>query len=140
MEKPVDLRQVRDLAIPFDDNSFDVIVSWSVLHYNGTRSAVSTVVDELFRVLKKGGILFLSTIHPDSSVLDRMSHMGDGTYLIKKSTDFDNRDGLEFFVSGSSDELCTFFHQFSSVKTGKVFFNLCNHDQRNAWYLVYAKK
>lgn len=137
---PVDLRQVQDLSIPFEDESFDIVVSWNVLHYNGTRASVSVVIGELLRVLKKGGVLLLSTIHPENSVLDRTVPLGDGTVLIQKNSEFDNREGLKFFVAGNEEELKTLFENFSEVKTGKVFYDLCNLAQRNATYLVFARK
>lgn len=140
LEKPVDLRQIQGLAIPFEDNSFDIIVSWNVLHYNGTKESVAEVLNELFRVLKKGGVLLLATIHPDSSVLDRMDNLGGGTYLITRNSEFDNREGLKFYVAGSSEELKGLFSRFSEVQTGKFTFDLCNRSLRNASYLIYARK
>ena len=95
--KPVDLRPVRGLEIPFDDESFDVVVSWNVIHYNGTWAAVLKIISELRRVLKPGGLLLLSTLHPDSSLFSRMRHLGDGSYLIEKESPYDNRQGLTFF-------------------------------------------
>ena len=66
--KTVDLRPIKGLRIPFEDESFDVVVSWSAVYFNGTREAVSQVISELHRVLKPGGVLLLSTIHPDSAL------------------------------------------------------------------------
>ncbi|MBN1431637.1 MAG: methyltransferase domain-containing protein [Methanomicrobiaceae archaeon] len=138
--KPVDLRPVEGLKIPFDDNEFDIVVSWNVLHYNGTRQGVIEIIRELHRVLKEGGILVLSTVHPDSSFSDRMKDMGDGTFLIEKENPHDNRQGLSFFVAGSDDELKELFDMFSDVKTGYIYTDLFDNSERNAWYLVYAKK
>ncbi|WP_017851102.1 class I SAM-dependent methyltransferase [Leptospira interrogans serovar Szwajizak] len=41
---------------PFEENFFDVIVSWGVLHYNSARSA-RDILKEKMRILKKGGYL-----------------------------------------------------------------------------------
>ncbi|MBV6344965.1 class I SAM-dependent methyltransferase [Leptospira interrogans] len=41
---------------PFEENFFDVIVSWGVLHYNSVRSA-RDILKEKMRILKKGGYL-----------------------------------------------------------------------------------
>lgn len=136
----VDLRPVNGLAIPFADEQFDIVVSWNVIHYNGTRKAVSTIISELHRVLRKGGILILSTVHPDSSFADRMIDAGDGTFIIEKESAFDNRQGLSFFVAQSETELRGMFGSFSEVRTGYVYADLFDKAERNAWYLVYAVK
>jgi SAM-dependent methyltransferase len=140
IKKPVDLRLIKGLKIPFKDESFDAVVSWSVIHYNGTRRAVKKVISELYRVLKPGGTLFLSTIHPKSGFFDRFKLLGNGSYLIQKKSKYDNRQGLTFFVAQSEKELKGLFNQFSKVKIGSVFVNLFNHTRRNAWFLVNATK
>jgi len=126
----VDLRPVKGLEIPFDDNSFDVIVSWNVLHYNGTRQSVSKVIGELHRVLKTGGVLLLSTLHPNSSFSDRMKPLGNGSFFIEKESKYDNRQGLTFYIAESKEELARMFLHFSEVKMGNASFDL----------FVYAKK
>ena len=55
--------------IPFDDNMFDALVSWDVLHYEGNDANYHLALKEYQRVLKPGGRLFLSTVAPKSSVL-----------------------------------------------------------------------
>lgn len=140
INKSVDLRPVKGLAIPFDDESFDIVVSWNVLHYNGTHSAVLKVIDELHRVLKPGGVLLLSTLHPASSFSDRMRPLGDGSYLIEKESKYDNRKGLTFFVAQSAEELSGLFRRFSEVKIGSASFDLFDYPERNHWFLVYGVK
>lgn len=134
----VDLRPVKGLEVPFPDESFDVVVSWNVIHYNGTRAAALKVISELRRVLKLGGVLLLSTLHPDSSLFFRMKHLGDGSYLIEKESEYDNRQGLTFFCSQSAEELAGLFREFSEVKIGSASSDLFNPARRNAWFLVYA--
>ena len=140
MNKPIDLRLVKEDAIPYDDKAFDIIVSWNVIHYLGNRKAVSKVINELYRVLKPGGVLLLSTLHPDSSFSDRMKSIGDGSYIIEKESSYDNRKGLVFFMAKSKNELVNLFKPFSKVKTGSAAFDLFDHSERTAWYLVYAVK
>ena len=94
----------------------------------------------MHRVLRKGGVLILSTVHPDSSFADRMKDMGDGTFIIEKDSAFDNRQGLSFFVVQSDDELRSMFGSFSEIRTGYVYADLFELSERNAWYLVYAVK
>lgn len=139
-KRNVDLRPIKNLRMPFENNFFDIVISWNVIHYNGTKRAVSQVIHELYRILKPGGVLILSTVHPKSSFLDRMKCIRDGSYLIEKGSIFDNRKGLIFYIASSVSELKTLFKRFQKVMVGNASFNLFNHAERNAWFLVYAVK
>jgi SAM-dependent methyltransferase len=135
-----DLRSVTGLSMPFDDSSFDAVVSWNVIHYNGTREAVVSVIEDLHRLLKPGGVLLLSTLHPENGIFDRMRSIGGGSYLIEDESIHDNRKGLVFFSTQSEEELASMFHMFSEVRHGKVYFDLFDHAERHATSLIYAVK
>lgn len=138
IEKTVDLRPVKGLEIPFEDESFDVVVSWNVIHYNGTRAAILKVISELRRVLKPGGVLLLSTVHPDSALFARSRHLSNSSYIVEEESEYDNRQGLTLFLTQSAEELADLFCKFSEVKWGNASFDLFNPAKRNAWFLVYA--
>jgi SAM-dependent methyltransferase len=140
LNTPVDLRQIKDLMLPFEEDQFDIVVSWDALHYNGTHDAVETTIQELHRILKPGGMLLLSTIHPNMGMMDRMKPLGNDSYLIEKESPHDNRQGLTFFCTQSEAHLAKMFDQFSEVKTGKVYFDLFNHSARYATSLIYSVK
>jgi SAM-dependent methyltransferase len=135
-----DLRPITGLSIPFDDNSFDIVVSWNVIHYNGTKDAVISVINDLHRILKPGGVLLLSTIHPENGIFERMTHIGEGSYLIEHESIHDNRKGLVFFSTQSEEELASMFPMFSEVRHGKVYFDLFDHAERHAASLIYGVK
>lgn len=137
---PLDLRPIRGLKIPFEDNRFDIIVSWNVIHYSGTRDAVIKVIEDLHRLLKPGGVLLLSTLAPENSIFERMKSVGNGSYFIEKESLYDNRLGLTFFAASSEEELIKLFDIFSNVKIGKVHFDLFNSSRRHACSLVYGVK
>ncbi len=141
INKTVDLRLIKSLEIPFDDESFDVIVSWNAIHYNGTREAALKVISELRRALKPGGVLLLSTVHPDSKLFLRSQHLGNGSYIVKEESQYDNRQGLSLFFTRTEEELADLFVEFSEVKIGNSSFYLFNPDKGpNACFLVYAVK
>jgi SAM-dependent methyltransferase len=138
--KKADLRSLKGEGIPFEDNSMDIVVSWNAIHYNGTRKAVQNVVDEFYRILKPGGVVILSTLHPDNAIFDRMKEVEDGSFLIEKDSPYDNRQGLHFFATKNEEELADIFKGFSTVETGKVYFDLFNHHDRHAASLIHARK
>lgn len=53
----IEFRQASLLELPFDDETFDLVFSWGVIHH--TVDPIKAL-DELTRVLKKGGILILA--------------------------------------------------------------------------------
>lgn len=138
--KDAELRLVKGLDIPFEDDRFDIVLSWDVIHYNGTREAVSHVIAELYRVLRPGGVLLLSTVNPESSIFDRMEHLGGGTYKIVEKSPYDNRRGLTFFVFDSQEDFSKIFSMFTEVRLGNLYHDLFNHEKRHSAYLVYGVK
>ncbi len=56
----LDLRQLERETLPFDDNTFDACTLLAVLNCIPTDNGQQTLMDELHRVLRTGGILYLS--------------------------------------------------------------------------------
>jgi ubiquinone/menaquinone biosynthesis C-methylase UbiE len=60
----IDIQNVDARAMPFDDHSFDVIVSSLMLHHAGGSADRDQVIREILRVLKPGGTLMLYDAWP----------------------------------------------------------------------------
>ena len=78
--------QVSDLAaIPFQDESFDAVVCSAVLHFARDEAHFDRMLDEMWRVLRPGGLFFArlaSTIGLEGRVTliqGRRYHLPDGT-------------------------------------------------------------
>lgn len=73
------------IAIPFPDNTFDFIISVAVLHFSKDRVQFTTQFEELVRVLKPGGILFIrmTTKH---TLAHLSQHLHDDVYHIPDDT------------------------------------------------------
>lgn len=139
-DKKIEFSLIQGTKLDYEDNYFDVIVSWNTLHYNGTKEAVKEVISEFRRILKPGGILILSTIHPSNSVAKRGVDQGDGSLLIEKPSKFDNRKGLTLFCPSSKDDFQSLWSNFSEIKFGHYNYNFFNKNYEHAARLVYAKK
>lgn len=110
----VDLRVGTNQEIPFENNSFDFLVSWNVLHYEGTEEGIKAGIKQYARVLKPGGRLFLSTTGPQHKILKNGQTLGNHLYQIGRDEDFrkgqvhfffDNINYLEFYFSWCFQEL-----------------------------------
>jgi|TARA_R110000737_G_scaffold298126_1_gene304972 tellurite methyltransferase len=74
--------RIADLTeIPFPDNDFDFIISSAVLHFSEDRAHFQKSFEELVRVLKPGGILFIrmTTKH---TLAHLSQHLQDDVYQI----------------------------------------------------------
>jgi tellurite methyltransferase len=60
------MRQATADALPFDDGSFDFVLSWNVIHH-GTLGDVGRRLAEVWRVLKPGG-LYQGTMLPTRNI------------------------------------------------------------------------
>jgi SAM-dependent methyltransferase len=91
---------------PFSDGTFEVLVSWGVLHYNSDE-IISQIISEKYRILKKNGYL-LGTIRADRD-----------TYLGIKEGKISTKDlegaNAKLF---SKDSVLSLFSPFSTIQLG----------------------
>ncbi len=86
---------------PFDQEEFDVIVSWGVLHYNPPELAKSMLADTL-RILKKGGYLAASVRAEGDTHLKAESGKIGTADLQGGSTWFYSESDIKNLLSGFS--------------------------------------
>lgn len=60
-----DLRVADAECLPFDEESFDVVYSWGVLHHSPN---TARAIDEVWRVLRRGGVAKIMIYHKHSLV------------------------------------------------------------------------
>jgi SAM-dependent methyltransferase len=105
--------------LPFDDNYFDILVSWNVLHYEQSSFDLQQAISEYARVLRTGGRLLLSTVAPESSFLREAIHLEDGVIEMRNSGDF--RYGLKFRVIADAFEAHQLFSKnFDELSVGRT--------------------
>ena len=133
---------LKDTSLPYADGYFDIVISWNAVYYFGERSLVRSAIDEFHRVLRPGGVLLLSIIHPNSWMVRRLGECidGDGCYRIEKASDHDNRFGIEIFYEGTSSGWRRLLSGFDAVEEGYAEADLFAPDVREAWRLFMAKK
>ena len=64
------------LALPFDENSFDVVVSSLAIHNIGGRAGREKAIDEAVRVLRPGGRLMIADVRATGQYQARLAKIG----------------------------------------------------------------
>ncbi len=75
--------------MPFKDDYFDLVICSAVLHFAQSEEHFYTMFNEMWRVLKKGG-MFFSRLASTIGIEDKVQLIGDRRYLIP--------DGSERFL------------------------------------------
>ena len=105
--------------LPFENDAFDYLVSWNVIHYEDNERDMERAIAEYARVLKPGGRLFLSTTGPQHMILRDSKLLGCHRYQIGRSDDF--RRGQVYFYFDSPQYIAFYFSKhFENVLVGRV--------------------
>jgi SAM-dependent methyltransferase len=133
----VNIRVGSNRALPFADNSMDMLVSWNVIHYEPDETAIRHAIREYARVLRPGGRIVLSTTGPEHKILTNSEKVGDHLYRIGRSGDF--RAGQVFFYFDTAGEINRYFAEcFDNIEIGRT------HDQLMTevldWFVLSCKK
>ncbi len=137
---PANLKLIKGDRLAYDDNFFDIVISWNVIHYLGEKQRVIRVIGDFHRILKKGGVLILSTLHPNISLLNRAKPIGNGSFEVIEESPFDNRKGLTLFATKGKEELMELFSIYSEIKYGYYNFDLFLPKRTMSAQLIYAIK
>lgn len=105
-------------ALPYEDHSFDLIISINTLHYEGNEENILLALKEFRRVLKNDGSLYLSTVGPQHEIQRRALIKGNHSYLV---ANYDFRNGQEFFCFDTERYLEFYLKRFfNEVEVGRV--------------------
>jgi len=71
--------------LPYSDHEFDALISSAVLHFAENKKHFFSMVSEMDRVLKSGGILF-ARIATDIGMEQKIKPIGDGKFTLPDSS------------------------------------------------------
>jgi SAM-dependent methyltransferase len=129
----VDFKVGSNQSLPYSDGYFDYIVSWNVLHYEGSEDGIKKALLEHKRVLKKGGRLILSTTGPGHKILLNSQKLSPHHYKIGRPGDF--RQGQVHFFFEDEENIRKYFSpHFSDLKIGRIEDLLFT--EKLDWFLV----
>lgn len=113
-----DIRFGTNRSLPFADNSFDLLLSINVIHYEANRKNVEAAFREYARVLDKGGRLVLMTVGPTHAILKEAKQLEPHVYQIQN---YDFRDGTCFYGFDCDECLHKCLEtDFKNVETGRI--------------------
>ncbi len=112
--------------INFPENSFDVIYAHLSLHYFDDKTT-SKIFDNLFRILKKGGLIFVKCKSVDDALFGKGEKVGGNMY--KKG------HIRHFFTKDYMTEKLKSFMIIKVRKTSSVY-----HDYKSAFVVAVATK
>jgi ubiquinone/menaquinone biosynthesis C-methylase UbiE/acyl carrier protein len=135
----LDLRIGTNQELPYDDNHFDFLVSWNVLHYEAQENGIIKSLKEYARVLKPTGRLLLSTTGPDHLILNGAKKIGQHQNEITVKSDF--RCGQVHFNFGNKDYIEYYFQSdFKGLKIGRVHDALFDATSILDWWIITGIK
>lgn len=132
----VDLRVGTNRSLPFPDDSFSLLTSWNVIHYEDNEQHIIEAVSEYRRVLEPGGRLILSTTGPDHMILEQSTSLGNHLYQIGREDDF--RKDQVFFYFETPSAIENYFGAFKNLRIGRTHAHLMTAVQ-DYWVLTGTK-
>lgn len=124
-----DLKLINDYKLPYEDNTFDLVVAWQVLAYNDIKS-FNLTMGEISRVLKSGGV-FIGTM---TSIGDQTHKMSEkvAEYIFKSNVE--TQKGATCIIVDKED-ISTFFPD-KKLNIGEYLFDFEGSTSRH-WIVVY---
>ena len=101
---PVHFSVGNNASLPFEDEAFDYILACSSMYYLDVGVEWETVLAEVSRVLKPGGLLFANFPDRENSVLLEAKFKPDGTAVIGQDP-FNLRNGIRFMTAQSVEDV-----------------------------------
>ena len=116
--KNITIKKGTNLKLPYPDNTFDILTSISVIHYESSEEDLISAVNEYSRVLKDNGVLFLITGGEKHEIVQNARLVAPHIYEIKN---YDFRDGNKMFFFDNEKYLEYYLKDnFADIETGKV--------------------
>ena len=132
-----DLRVGSNLNLPFDDDKFDIVLTWQAIHYVNNSQEMKAAIAEHARVLKPGGRIIAGTTGPRHRMRENAVPLGNGLYQTVHS--MDHTGGQIFFYFNSKRQIKNHFSKrFENILVGRTVEDLFTGI--NDYFLITATK
>jgi len=136
----IDTKVSSVIELPYAENSFSGIISVGVLCYLSINS-IKKNVDEMYRVLKPGGKLFVNTrSNKDSRYLvGNKSTANHAVVTGDKSVPWQGEIGMDMIFL-SEEDAEQMFHKFKEINIERESFSMCGRKYLNDDWVITALK
>lgn len=134
----LNLRQGDMRQIPFDDETFDYVYEhYSMCHLG--KSDTARAVQEMYRVLKKGGLCFLGVISTDSWPMSVLfgQERSPGEFWSKGRSSGDRHHSA--FTDAESDDLVSAWEIVGKEKWTRYFRDMAEETSVDDWMDLYSE-
>jgi SAM-dependent methyltransferase len=125
----------QETQLPYENECFDLIISWQVLYYN-TIESLNTTLNNLIRVLKPGG-KFIGTMMRMEDV-SAINSTPISKYERISTDAMGNQSGSFIIGLPSEDDVKSLFSQFKNIKVG--YFETKINDIVGSHWVIYGEK
>lgn len=133
--KNVELKHCDMASLPFPDGYFDVILSIYVI-YHATLDKIIKTIDEIYRVLKNGGIVVLNTLSTENPRYGTGKEIEPNTFLGTEGPYKETDVPHHFF---SKDELLDLFSKFEIITFNPRYKNPETGKKTGHWEIIARK-
>ena len=116
--KKVKIKKGNNRSLPYTSDSFDLLISNNVIHYENSEKNYLEALKEYKRVLKPGGALYLTTVGSKHDIYKNAKVEDAHSFKIKN---WDFRDGETYFYVSNQKYLKYYLKKyFEGIETGRV--------------------
>lgn len=130
--------------LPFEDNSFDFILSNQVLYYLGSEAEIKRVCREFSRCLKPGGAVFFTMMGPANDYIRYGAKQIHDNRLYEIRIDDPNHRLYSLhemiYLARDEDELKDLFSEFECLTTGYLDQRMFDLKSNFHWIFVGKKR
>jgi len=120
--------------LDYNDSEFDAVFCEGVLYY-GSERAFNDGIHEMYRVLRKNGILRVYTKSSNDVWANSKNRISDDTYLVEKGYE----KGMTVYCP-PLDKINNSFGMFDNVKIGIEEFNYVGLENLKSFWVITAIK
>ena len=118
------------IDLPFEDNSFDVVISIAVIHHLSTEQRRKKAIQEMFRVLKPGGRMLIEVwsikqLEKSTHKFSKQENMVPWKLISNSATEIHNRY-YHVFVENELKDLIVSVANTTTIKNMEIIWEMGN--------------
>jgi ubiquinone/menaquinone biosynthesis C-methylase UbiE len=131
-----ELTQCEMTQLLYDDSFFDAAISFGVFYYSDSKG-MKNAINELHRVLKKGGKAFINLRSTDDYRFGKGKKIAKNTFLLDVGETNEKGMMMHFL---SKDDVYEYYSRFSKINIERNEFTINNLAQLNSDWLITVEK